>query len=205
MSLRLLNLIKEINILWEPVFPYLSEQIIEIYGRNNGNILEIGPFCGVIFLLSEKNIGDSLSIATFPSGMENFFIQQIKKRHLEEKISVIETEPSLTKIEDSSIDLAIFRGALFFPSLFKVDFKAIYRVLRKDGVAFIGGGFGKYTPNNVIKSIAERSRELNLLIGKVEIIEDDLKKVVLESEVKAKIKITSEGGLWIIMRKEFTY
>jgi len=204
MPSEILKLIEEIDILWEPVFPYLCKQIIEVYGRNDGNILEIGPFSGLIFFLEKENIGNSFSIATFPSGMGKFFIKEVEKRNLWNKILVIETDPSLTEIEDDSIDLAIFRGAFFFPSLFKVDFKAIQRVLKEGGVAFIGGGFGKFTPNHIIKSIGERSRDLNLLIGKVEIDEDDINKEIFESKVKSEIKIISEGGLWVTMRKKFT-
>lgn len=203
MSSNILKLIEEINILWEPIFPYLSRQIVELYRRNDGNIIEIGPFCGLIFSLEKENIGDSFSIATFPSGMGNFFINEVKKRSLEDKIRVIETDPSLTKIRDESIDLAIFRGAFFFPSLFKVDLKAINRILRKNGLAFVGGGFGKFTPQDIIKGIGEKSRELNFRIGKVEISEDDLNKEILKCSIKGEVKKISEGGIWITIRKEF--
>jgi len=108
-----LNLIQEIDYLWKPVYPYLSQQIFELYGRQDGNILEIGPFCGVIFTLQQKNIGSSFLIATFPSGMGNFFREEAKNRKLQDKIKIIETDPSLTGVEENRIDLAIFRGAFF--------------------------------------------------------------------------------------------
>lgn len=196
-----LNLIQEIDTLWDPVYPYLAQQILAIYGRQDGNILEIGPFCGTIFALKKKNIGNSFLIATFPPGMGSFFRDEIKKRRLEDEIEVIETDPSLTKIEGNRIDLAVFRGALFFPSLFEVDFQAIYRILRADGIAFIGGGFGKFTPDTVIRTIGKRSRELNLQIGKIELSEDRLKRDIQASNVKGKTKIISEGGLWVIIKK----
>lgn len=43
-----LNLIKEIDRLWDPIYPYLARHIHELYGHQDGNILEIGPFCGLI-------------------------------------------------------------------------------------------------------------------------------------------------------------
>ena len=36
------------------------------------------------------------------------------------EISVAETDQSLAGIKENSIDLVIFRGALFFPSLFRL-------------------------------------------------------------------------------------
>lgn len=196
-----LDLIKEIDSLWEPVYPYLAQQIHELYGRQDGNILEIGPFCGMIFTLQRKKIGCSFLIATFPSGMGDFFRQEGKKRKLEDKIEIIETDSSLTGIKENKIDLAIFRGAFFFPSLFKVNLSEIYRILRSNGIAFIGGGFGKYTPNTVIKSIGKRSRDLNLQIGKIGVNEDQLQQDIEKNNMKGKIEIISEGGLWVLMRK----
>jgi hypothetical protein len=133
--------------------------------------------------------------------MGNFFYEEAIKQKVEDKIRVIETNPALTGIEEDSVDLAIFRGAFFFPSLFKVNFSAIDRVLITSGVAFIGGGFGKFTPDRVIKDIAKRSRELNLQIGKIEIDEDKLRQEIQTVSVKEKTKVTTEGGLWVLLRK----
>ena len=201
MSFVNLDLIKEIDSLWEPVYPYLAQQIHELYGRQDGNILEMGPFCGMIFTLQRMKIGRSFLIATFPSGMGDFFRQEAKKRKFGEKIKTIETDSSLTGIKENKIDLAIFRGAFFFPSFFKVSLSAIYRVLRPNGIAFVGGGFGKYTPETVIQSIGKRSRDLNLQIGKIEVNEDQLRQMIKESNLKGEAEIISEGGLWVLMKK----
>ncbi len=196
-----LNLIQEIDLLWDPVYPFLTKQIKEIYSRLDGDVLEIGPFCGVIFSLIEQGIGDSFTIATFPKGMGDFFLEESRKRGLEKRIKIIETDSSLKEIDDRKIDLAIFRGALFFPSLFKLDFKAIDRILKPGGIALVGGGFGKYTPDEVIKRIGERSRKLNFEIGKVEINEDQIYEKIRESNINVNFKIIREGGLWVFMKK----
>ena len=196
-----LDLIKEIDRLWDPVYPYLARHIHELYGRQDGNILEIGPFCGLIFTLLRQGIGSSFLIATFPPGMGDFFREEARKQKAEDKIEVIESDPSLSGVDENRIDLAIFRGAFFFPSLFEVNFSAIFRILRGDGIAFIGGGFGKFTPETVIKKIGKRSRDLNLKIGKIEVNEDQLRQAIRTSNVKGKVEIVSEGGLWLLMRK----
>ena len=43
-------------------------------------------------------------------------------------------------------------------------------------MAIIGGGFGKYTPPDVISPIADLSRKLNLLLGKREVTTDMIEK-----------------------------
>jgi SAM-dependent methyltransferase len=200
-NLRKLELIKEINSLWRPVYPYLARQIQELYDRRNGTILEMGPFCGVLFALQEERIGESFRMAVFPQGMKDAFQEEIERRKLGNRVSLIETDPFLTGVEENSFDLVIFRGAFFFPSLFQVHFQDIERILKPEGMAFIGGGFGKYTPQNVIKEIGKNSRELNLAIGKVEMSEDRLNKEVAESTVKGTLEVTTDGGLWVVMRK----
>jgi len=197
-----LELIREINRLWEPVYPYLAQYIHEVYGREDGKILEVGPFCGVIFALLRKGIGSFFSIATFPQGMGDFFRQEVREKKIEHNIEIVETDSSLTAVEENRIDLVIFRGAFFFPSLFRINFSEIHRVLKPKGIALIGGGFGKFTPDAVIKDIGERSRELNRRIGKIEVKEDKLRQEIEKSHVKGKAEVILEGGLWVLIRKE---
>ena len=163
------TLIEELNLLWEPVQPYLARQIEELYGRRDGQILEIGPFSGLIFALAQKKVGRSFLIAAFPQAAVRSCQQEARRLGLEDRVRIIESDSSLVGIADDSVDLTIFRGALFFPSLFQVDFGAITRTLRKGGIAFVGGGFGKYTPPEVIRQIGKRSEQLNLAMGKVRV------------------------------------
>ncbi len=195
-----LQLIREIDLLWEPVYPYLARHIRELYARRDGRILEIGPFSGSLFALMKEGMGDSYTIASFPPGMAEFFRDQARRQKSDGAVAVLESDPALTGVQDKSIDLAIFRGALFFPSLFEVNFRAIRRVLSPDGLAVIGGGFGKYTPDQVIEKIANRSRDLNLAIGKIGVSEEMVRQQVLKSEVGQNVEVVSDGGLWLLMR-----
>jgi hypothetical protein len=196
-----LDLIQEIDQLWDPVYPYLARHISELYGRRDGEIVEIGPFCGVIFSLLKEKIGHSFRIAALPEGMGHFFRQETEKQNLAEEIEILETTPSLVGLEEDHFDLAIFRGAFFFPSLFQVDFSALHRILRSGGIALLGGGFGKFTPASMIEKIKRRSRDLNLAIGKTEIDEDQFSQDLRTRNLKGKFEFLSEGGLWVLMRK----
>ena len=201
MNLGQLDLIQEIDQLWNPIYPFLARHISELYGRRDGRIVEIGPFCGVIFALFKERIGRSFMIAAFPGGMGDFFRQETEKQDLTGKIKILETDPSLLGLEEEHCDLAIFRGALFFPSLFQVDFSAIYRILKEGGMALLGGGFGRFTPESVIGKIKRRSRDLNRSIGKIEIDEDQFTQDLRTRNLKGKFEFLSEGGLWVLMRK----
>jgi hypothetical protein len=195
------TLIEELNLLWEPVRPYLARQMEELYGRQNGNILEIGPFSGLIFALARRNVDRSCSIAAFPDATTPLFRHEARKHGLEGRVRIIESDSSLTGIAGDVVDFAIFRGALFFPSLFQVDFGAIYRTLSSGGIAFIGGGFGKYTPPELISQIGKRSEQLNAAMGRVRVTVEDVWDLLRSSRLEEKCEITTEGGLWVVMRK----
>jgi hypothetical protein len=195
------TLIEELNLLWEPIRPYLARQIQELYGRRDGHILEIGPFSGLIFTLAQKKVGRSFSIAAFPQATIPLYRHEARKHGLEDRVRIIESDSSLISIAGGSVDLAIFRGALFFPTLFEVDFGAIYRTLRKEGIAFVGGGFGKYTPPEVISRIGKRSEELNAEMGRVRVTVESVGDQVRSSHLEEKCEITMDGGLWVVMKK----
>jgi SAM-dependent methyltransferase len=195
------DLIKELNLLWEPVRPFLVRQIEELYGRRGGHILEIGPFGGLIFALAQKNAGESFSIAAFQQTAISLYQQEAQRHGLEGRVRIIESNSSLTGIEDESVDLAIFRGALFFPALFQVDFRAIDRVLSEGGIAFVGGGFGKYTPAELISQIRERSGQLNDALGRERVTVETARDQLRSSGLEGNSEIITAGGLWVVLRK----
>jgi len=195
------SLIKELNLLWEPIRPFLVKQVEELYGRQDGHILEIGPFGGLIFAFAKKNVGESFSIAAFPKAATSLYRKEARKHGLEDRVRIIASDSSLTNIADESVDLAIFRGALFFPVLFKVDFKAIYRVLRTAGIAFVGGGFGKYAPAEVINQIRKRSGQLNDALGRARVTVESVRERLRSSRLEGNCEITTDGGLWVVITK----
>lgn len=191
----------EINALWDPVRPYLARQIEDLYGRSNGHVLEIGPFSGLVFALAEKGVGQSFMIAAFPGHAAESCRKKAVKLGLEDTVRVIESDPLLTGVPDESVDLAIFRGALFFPSVFRTEFAAVYRTLRSGGLAFVGGGYGRSTPQIVIDGIGERSKTLNFEMGKVRVTEESVHAELTRLGLDGKAEIIAEGGLWVVLRK----
>jgi hypothetical protein len=195
------TLIEELNLLWEPIRPHLARQIEELYGRRDGHILEMGPFSGVVFEFARRNIGQGFSIAAFPQAAIPLYLSEAQKHGLEDRVRIIESDSSLRNIGENSVDLLIFRGALFFPSLFQIDFRAIYRTLSTEGIAFIGGGFGKYTPPEVISQIGKRSEQLNAAMGRVRVTVESVRDQLRSSTLEEKCEINTEGGLWVVLRK----
>jgi len=191
----------ELNRLWEPVRPYLAQQVKELYGRHDGSILEAGPFSGLAFELAVKGIGDSLHMAVFPAGVALALRDEARSLGLAAKVTVAETDETLMGVHPEAFDLALFRGAFFFPSFFRADVAAIYRSLKPGGMALLGGGFGRHTPGHVIRAIEKRSKDLNQALGRVWVSEEDLWSALEAAGIKDRATMITEGGLWVVLRK----
>jgi hypothetical protein len=194
--------IMELNELWTPVRPYLARYVGEVYGRCDGSVLEAGPFSGLVFELARARIGRIFHIAAFPTAIIGGLEEEARELGVDDRVSVMESNENLAGIQPESYDLAVFRGAFFFPSFFIADLKAIHRALKVGGIALLGGGFGPYTPDDVIGVMESRSRHLNEVLGRVRITEDDLWRTVASSGLRAQTTMVSSGGLWVVIRKE---
>ncbi len=191
----------ELNRLWEPVRPYLVRQISELYGRNTGNVLEIGPFACLSFDLAHRKVGTSFFMAVFPEDIVDSLRQEARALGFEDKILIRASDEKLSGIPSENFDLIIYRGAFFFPTFFRPDLLAIFSSLRTGGIAVIGGGFGRYTPKDSMERIGKRSIELNQQLGRVRVNKNDLRSMLRSSGLEQKAEITEEGGLWVVLRK----
>jgi hypothetical protein len=196
-----LRCIKELYYLWKPVYPFLARYIAETYGSRGGSVVDVGPFAGAIYAVAESGVADRFTLAPFSAELAAFFQEETSNSGYGSRIEVLSTDQSLSNIPSFQADLIVFRGAFFFPGHFDADLNAIGRVLRPGGMAFVGGGFGKHTPEAVISSMAARSRELNERLGKRDIHPDDLRTRIGGSAFPGTMTVTTEGGLWVVMRK----
>jgi hypothetical protein len=191
----------ELNRLWEPVRPHLTRQIGGFYGRNDGDIVEVGPFSGLLFDFARSNIGSSFLMALFPESIINPMKEEAQKLKLQNNITIKATDETLSNIPPEAFDLVIFRGAFFFPSFFTADMAAVYRLLKAGGIAFVGGGFGIYTPQDVIERIGKRSAELTQQLGRIRVTKDGIRRMLRSVHLEQAAEIIDEGGLWVILRK----
>jgi len=195
------KVINEVNTLWERVYPYLAQYIMDLFGSQGGDVLELGPFSGGIAkgLLSLSPhwkiviAGESLDV--FESTKE-----QIKETGYTEMMRVTLSPLSSLVFLDQSFDLVISRGAFFFLSPFLL--REAYRVLRPGGLAILGGGYGPYTPQTLIEEIAEESKSLNQMLGKTWIKNEDVAGLIQKASLNGRAEISEKGGLWVILRKE---
>jgi SAM-dependent methyltransferase len=194
--------LEQLDRLWQKIYPYVASQIMEVFQRDYGSVLELGPFSGGISLelaRSHPRLGITIG-AEFPAVGE-YLRRKIALSGLSERIAVEETDLDHLIFMDAQFDLVILRGAFFFLEDRAGLLGEIGRVLRADGMAFVGGGFGKGTPKELIDEIADQSRELNKRLGRKRISREELEEIVRNAELADLCEIEEEGGLWITIRK----
>jgi ubiquinone/menaquinone biosynthesis C-methylase UbiE len=197
-----LRILKRVNHLWSKIYPYLASHVMEYYGRSHGEVLELGPFSGGMSIeLAGLHPGLCITIATHDSRVVDSLRKEIQGAGLTQKVEVTWSALDELVFADSFFDLVLFRGAYFFLDEEGKILREIYRILKKEGLAFIGGGYGRSTPQRLIDEIADESRDLNDLLGRKRVTEGDVRKMVNASDLTSHTRIEKEGGLWLIIQK----
>ncbi len=189
------ELIRRLNTLWEPVYPYLGEWIESWKPKDNGWILEAGPFSGGIInaLFKRDSTRRGLIVLSEPA------VAKTIKTSFDALCPVLLSElhrmPFL-----STFSLVVCRGAFFF--LTPRIIKEVWRILRPRGYALLGGGYGPDTPQEIISPVAAQSKDLNYRLGKKWISRPELLQMVAETHLQNQSTILDKGGLWLLICKE---
>ena len=194
--------LKRVNELWSRIYPYLAAQAMEYYGRSRGEVLELGPFSGGISVeLARLHPGLNITIAAQDPGVVDDLRKEIQGAGLNRKMEVAWSELDNLVFADCLFDLIIFRGAYFFLDEEGKILREIYRVLKEDGLAFIGGGYGRNTPQALIDEIADESRDLNDRLGRRRVTEGEVTTMVNKAGLTSHTRIEKDGGLWLVIQK----
>ncbi len=193
------DIIERINTLWLPVYPLMADHVIEISGKRSGDVLDIGPFAGGLAVsLLGKSAAFHAKVIDESERLLQWAARKADEADCFSRLALcrarIEPIPEL----DASFDLVLVRGAFFF--LTPLLLSEINRVLRAGGFAWVGGGYGPLTPDEVIAPIAERSKEWNAAIGKQRISIEEAQKLIASAGVSSSARVSTEGGLWIEIR-----
>lgn len=198
----MLALIQEVNELFEPFYPYVARQIATVYNRQNGTVLEIGPYApGISTHLARLCPQLKIVVGDDTPGILDYFQDEIEKAGLTDRIEVKEISKTNLPFPRANFDLVYFRGALFFWEK-QVDIvREAYRVLKRGGVAVLGGGFGADAPADLIDSRLAQSRQLNRRLGKKVLSEAELEAILEKAGLSQHRRIDKRHGLWVILGK----
>ena len=125
-----------------PLYPYYARLIVEKTGIRSGRCLDVG--CGGGHLgLAVAEITD-LAISLLDQSAEALTVarENIEQHSLASRTDLIQASVESIPLPDASFDLIVSRGSVPFWQNLAAAFGEIWRVLKPDGQAYIGGGLG---------------------------------------------------------------
>jgi ubiquinone/menaquinone biosynthesis C-methylase UbiE len=124
-----------------PVFPLLAEYFLNQSGHTQGVCLDLGAGNGYLGLALAEKSNLQVRLVDFDSEMLEFAGENVKERHLEDRVDSVLANVEALPFKDNYAQLIVSRGSIFFWENQAAGLNEVYRVLAPGGMSFIGGGF----------------------------------------------------------------
>jgi len=184
-----------------PAIVSTVKQIIKDYGVLEGVCVDVG--CGTAVFAIELCRHSKLNIYALEKVKAIYEVahMNIEKERLTDRIIPVLGDAHELPFEDEFADLIISRGSYHYWEDKVRVFKEIYRVLKKGGIGFVGGGFGRYVTeeeSNRMKSLRDHSLKEG---AKAYSSPDELRELMYKAGI-SNFRITyDKAGLWAEIKK----
>jgi SAM-dependent methyltransferase len=168
-------------------------------------MLEFGCFSGGIGLTLLPQFPQStLTVAPEIAELAATFLSDwagLLEPQAAERLRVVPGPLASLPAADTAFDLIICRGLFFFLDAGGSLLSELHRLLSPGGLVFAGGGYGSYTPPEIIDQLADESRRLNYALGRKFFSREEFAQAIADAGLAAQSRIIEEGGLWAVIKK----
>lgn len=192
---------KKVKENFTPAIISTVKQIIEDYGVLEGVCVDVG--CGTAVFAIELCRHSKLKIYALEKEKAICEVARmnIGKEQLTDKIIPVLGDAHDLPFENEFADFIISRGSYHCWEDKVQVFKEIYRVLKKGGIGFVGGGFGRYVTEeelNRMKSLRDRSLKDG---AKAYSSPDKLREAIYKAGIANFRIIYERAGIWAELKK----
>jgi len=192
---------KKVKENFTPAIISTVKQIIEDYGVLEGVCVDVG--CGTAVFAIELCRHSKLKIYALEKEKAICEVARmnIEKEQLTDKIIPVLGDAHDLPFENEFADFIISRGSYHCWEDKVQVFKEIYRVLKKGGIGFVGGGFGRYVTEeelNRMKSLRDRSLKDG---AKAYSSPDKLREAIYKAGIDNFRIIYERAGIWAELKK----
>lgn len=186
-----------------PIYPVIAEQIVARTGVTTGQALDVGSGGGHLGLALAGRT--SLAVGLIDATPGNAAIAEANIAHagLADRVRFTLGNAQALPVADGFADLVVSRGSVFFWDDMAAAFGEILRVLKPDGQAYIGGGFGS---NALLAQVTEGMRrripDWAPPCKKKAENEDKFAAALRQVGVTDPVIINDESGHWVHFRRQ---
>jgi SAM-dependent methyltransferase len=188
--------------IFAPIYPVIARRILELAGIYRGRCLDLGCGGGHLGLAAAEWFeGEIILLDSNPCALE----LAEKRIPFRDRIRTLRADVHAMPLPEESADLILSRGAMWFWDKER-SLREIWRVLRPDGAAVIGGGYGT---RELKAAIYERMSGVNgedWSIRQKRTVEghspEDYALVLEETGLGRFEVIHEESGDWLVLRKD---
>ncbi len=180
------------------IYPYLLLDLTNHIkkGIEGFSILEIG--CGPGHMLPIFLEGGASRLCALDASYS--MLSKAKSSSLNCDTILLQGQAEYLPFADASFDLVFSRGSIFFWESLDLSFQGIKRVLKANGIAFIGGGYGLSTPDEIVAAVtARKTGKKNSSIPRLDL--DDLLITAENNGLKASLLQKKGRGFWLALVK----
>jgi ubiquinone/menaquinone biosynthesis C-methylase UbiE len=188
-----------------PVYPLIAQQIIDDYHLDTGICIDIGTGPGYMGLELAKITNLEMYFLDVDSKSLEKAKKNVAECELDNTVHFVEADVTALPFDDNFADFVVSRGSLWFWKDQTKGIREIHRVLKKGGIAFVGGGLGRYTPATMRERLKGRRRIIQEKNKDVKFLDENGLKELLDESGLAGCRVVSDGeegaGTWIEIRK----
>lgn len=188
-----------------PVYPLIAQQILDDYQIAQGICLDIGTGPGHIGIELAKITHLEIYFVDLKQDALDKARENVSHWGLDNVVHFTQADVSQMPFEDDFADLIVSRGSLWFWADQAGGLREIYRVLKPGGIAFAGGGLGRYTPPSMRKRLRGKGRRAMQKKGETGFLDGQGIRDLVKQTGLPKCRIISdvegENGTWIEIQK----
>lgn len=142
-----------------PVYSLIAQQILDDYQITSGKCIDIGTGAGYLGIELAKITVLEMYFLDFDPEALHKARENVAENELSNVVHFVDADVTALPFAGNFAELVISRGSLWFWKDQVKGLQEINRILKPGGVAFVGGGLGRYTPPTMRKRLQGKGRE----------------------------------------------
>lgn len=190
-----------------PIYPLIAKQIIEKFCVKKGVCIDVGAGPAPLSIALAKITDLKIYALDISDDMCRKAQENIYTEGLYGRIIPLQGDVQNIPFKDNLVDLVVSRGSIPFWQDLSSSFKEINRVLKPEGVGYVGGGFGSSKMKQKIEKTMNKefkSKEIDFkerYNPPKKISPKDLEKAIHKANINNYEVINDDSGLWVTIRK----